>query len=61
MAKTKAEKAAQRRYVERHPEKIREVKRRYEEKRGHRDRAEYMRQYRRRKKLESEQDPGGNG
>lgn len=56
MAKTEAEKAAQRRYVERHPEKIREIKQRYEKKRGYRDRAEYMREYRRRKKDQAEDD-----
>jgi hypothetical protein len=53
VAKTEAQKAAQRRYVERHREKIREINRRADEKRGYRDRAEYMREYRRRRKAQA--------
>lgn len=37
-----------------HPEKVREARARYEARRGKRDRAAYFREYRRRKKAESE-------
>lgn len=56
MAKSEAQKRAQKKYVERHPEKLKSAQQKYEEKRGHRDRAEYMREYRRRKKQESQGD-----
>ncbi len=43
-----------RQYREQNREKVREIGRRSDVKRGHRDRAEYMREYRRRKKLGSD-------
>jgi hypothetical protein len=56
VTKTPAQKAAQKRYAERNPGKLRAARRRYDEKRAPRDMAEYMREYRRRKKLEREGD-----
>lgn len=53
MGNSEAKNEGNKRYKERHPEKVREWWRRQDEKRGHRDRAEYMREYRRRKKEES--------
>jgi hypothetical protein len=53
MSKTEAEKQAEKRYREKNPDKVREWYRTYEKKRPPRDRAEYMREYRRRKKEES--------
>ena len=47
---SESQKKAIAKYHKAHPEKVREARARYEEKRGHRDRAEYMREYRRRKK-----------
>jgi len=59
MAKTPAQKAAQARYAERNPEIMRAVRRRYEEVRPPRDRAEYMREYRRRQKEKLQQQQEG--
>jgi hypothetical protein len=53
MAKTEAQKQAQIRYVESHPEVMLEISRRSEKRRAKRDRAEYMRAYRARKRKEN--------
>ena len=50
MSLSESQKRAIAKYQKAHPEKVREARARYEEKRGKRDRAEYMREYRRRKK-----------
>lgn len=55
MANSEAKNEGNKRYKERHPEKVKEWWQRQEESRGHRDRAAYFREYRRRKKLESTQ------
>lgn len=59
MPKSESQKAAQRRYIERHREKMQELWRLNEEKRPPRDRAEYQREYRLRRKLEGRPVPGG--
>lgn len=51
---SESQKRAIAKYHKAHPEKMREIRARYEAKRGYRDRAEYMREYRRRKKAESD-------
>jgi hypothetical protein len=60
MARSKSQKEADRRYVERYPDKILESSQRYEEKRLPRDRREYQRQYRLKRKLEGRPVPGGS-
>lgn len=60
MPKSESQKAAQRRYIERHREKMRELWRQNEEKRPPRDRAAYLREYRLRRKLEGRPVPGGS-
>lgn len=64
MPKTEAEKAANRRYNERNPEKVKEWQKRADAKRRRdakwkRDRAAYLREYRLRRKLEGRPVPGG--
>lgn len=58
MPKSESQKAADRRYAERHPEKIKEFRQRADAKR--RDRKEYQRQYRLKRKLEGRPVPGGS-
>lgn len=57
MPKSESQKAAQKRYVERHPETIREIQKRAD---ANRNRAEYQRERRRRRKLEGRPVPGGS-
>jgi hypothetical protein len=52
-----SQKRAVAKYQAAHPEKVKEAKTRYEAKRGKRDRAEYMKEYRRRKKAEKSDRP----
>ena len=57
MSKSESQKEAQKRYVERNPEKIREIQRRADAKRN---RAEYLREWRLRRKLLRRPVPSGN-
>ena len=54
MPLSESQKRAIAKYHKAHPEKLKEARARYEAKRGKRDRAEYMREYRRRKKAEGD-------
>ena len=47
-------------YQSAHPEKLQEARARYEEKRPPRDRREYQREYRLKRKLEGRPVPGGS-
>ena len=58
MAKSESTKATERRYIERNREKMKEVWRKNEEKRLPRDRREYQRAYRLKRKLEGRPVPG---
>jgi hypothetical protein len=50
---SESQKRAIAKYHKAHPEKVREARARYEAKRPSRDRAEYMREYRRRRKAQA--------
>lgn len=55
MPKTDAQRRAQKKYAESHPEVLQAARQRYEENRPKRNLAAYMREWRARKKQESQQ------